>query len=256
LAHATKDCDAFTSRQPKTPPRNIQALYDRYNIRGRTSDRVTTSSNKRSSSSRSSSTNRTSKQDTVNSSKKTIRVSYADAAKSRPVSSVSSSSSQRRSLDDSIHNPNNRDKVSDKGKKPDRDENVFNQNMNELNQKALSDFTKFAQGLSSLRQEIASLKDQVVGIDNRLLNVEHHLRSSDISNSAAASSAPLQQSQPEDMDSSAGQTASAYPLSKISVLETTTVNIANQLASMTEFMQHLAGKLGLSDVSESGLLHD
>ena len=259
LAHAAKDCDAFSSRPSRSTPKNVQSLYNRFNVRGRTTDRRDSGSNRRNnnnssrsrSRSRSRNNNNDSRSDRAISQK---RVSYANAVKS--------SGNPDSSLEASLHAPNNSNKSqkpSNKGKGVDRDADAHTANIQALDKSVLLELSQaikdFGNQLSSLQQEILSVKEQVSNIDSRLHKVELHINASSFTEAEQSNflaepsshTAVINPSTATPIDSSVD---SPNPhMEKIHALESTTALMSDQLGFIANTMNNLIQRLGFSDSS-------
>ena len=186
--HKPSACDAFT-RSRKSAPKNVQALYDKFKInqnRGRTRDSGFSNF-------RSNSASRSRSRSRNNS-----RPSNPSSSDQQSPKKVSYADSVNKTLEDSIHNPqnlrndnnhnNNRNKInnnndnrnsssqSNKGKTSNRDPSVHASNMAQLNQQAFADMASAANNILSqltfLSNKLNNWCQMMSTMDQRVARIE------------------------------------------------------------------------------------
>jgi hypothetical protein len=239
--HSTKDCDAFISRQPKPPTKNVQALYDRFQIRGRTSKRSPASSSSRDPKRSSSSIGGKNPQSRSRSHSRTNKkVSYADAAKMS-----NSNPSPDDGLDASVHAPTTKNK----GKESSIPRHEKEANMASLNSSVLEQIVKEVRSLS---EKVSELSCSVMTINETLHRNDEKINSleelcSSLSRQVSASSSAVD----------ASPTSASSPVidnlsTRLAASEQNNAQIADQLGRVTSALSSIAqfcNRMGMSQPS-------
>ena len=251
LKHDTKDCDTFISREPKPPTRNVQALYDRFKVRGRTSSRSTPSQSRTGSSPRRPCSSSTS-------SKKSV--TYADAAKGLPLESSIHASGhrqqqqQQQQQQSSSNTSSSAPKSSDKGKQSTIPPAEKQANMDSLNSSILE---KLVLSVDNLTQQVASLKSSVDFCTATLAENDQRLTKLE----AIFGSLPTNTQAPlvtPTAPSSVSPSEASAVMARVDRMESNNAVIINQVSRMSTIFGNLAERLGFTpdDLSSNSPQHN